>query len=88
MNKLAQLSVDEKHIHYATATDFCEIFTEEMHSLYLLSFLLTANKFSATEPGRRPHCLRELLEEVVQETLSTAVGLAECVRQCRNAVEN
>jgi hypothetical protein len=45
---LAQLqSVGERAIPYATATDFCEIFTEEMHSLYLLSFLLTADKDKA-----------------------------------------
>jgi hypothetical protein len=45
---LAQLqSGDERVIQYATATDFCEIFTEEMHSLYLLSFLLTADKHKA-----------------------------------------
>jgi hypothetical protein len=45
---LAQLeSVDERVIQYATVTDFCEIFTEEMHSLYLLSFLLTADKDKA-----------------------------------------
>ena len=45
---LAQLeSVDERVIQYATVTDFCEIFTEETHSLYLLSFLLTADKDKA-----------------------------------------
>jgi hypothetical protein len=45
---LAQLqSVDEGAIQYATAADFCEIFTEEMHSLYLLAFLLTADKDKA-----------------------------------------
>lgn len=47
---LAQLqSVDERGIQYATAADFCEIFTEEMHSLYLLSFLLTADKDKAEQ---------------------------------------
>jgi hypothetical protein len=47
---LAQLqSVDEKVIQYATATDFCDIFREEMHSLYLLSFLLTADKDKAEQ---------------------------------------
>lgn len=47
---LAQLqNVDETVIQYATATDFCNIFTEEMHSLYLLSFLLTADKDKAEQ---------------------------------------
>jgi hypothetical protein len=47
---LAQLqSVDERAIQYASVTDFCEIFTEEMHSLYLLSFMLTADKDKAEQ---------------------------------------
>jgi hypothetical protein len=47
---LAQLqSVDESAIRYATVADFCQIFTEEMHSLYLLSFLLTADKDKAEQ---------------------------------------
>jgi len=47
---LAQLqNVDETVIQYATATDFCKIFTEEMHDLYLLSFLLTADKDKAEQ---------------------------------------
>ena len=44
-----QQSGDERLIQYATVTDFCEIFTEEMHSLYLLSFLLTADKDKAEQ---------------------------------------
>lgn len=35
--------LDESTTKYATAIDYCKIFTEEMHSLYLLSFLLTAD---------------------------------------------
>jgi hypothetical protein len=31
---------EERHIPYATASDFCRAFTEELHSLYLLSLLL------------------------------------------------
>jgi hypothetical protein len=47
-NMLAQLqSGDERVTRYATVADFCEIFTEEMHSLYLLSLLLTADKDKA-----------------------------------------
>ena len=42
-------NVDERVIQYATVTDFCEIFTEEMHSLYLLSFMLTADKDKAEQ---------------------------------------
>lgn len=40
---------DEVVTPYAAATDFGEIFTEEMHSLYLLSFLLTADKDKAEQ---------------------------------------
>jgi hypothetical protein len=48
MNMLAQpLIVNEGVLPYAAAADFGEVFTEEMHSLYLLSFLLTADKDSA-----------------------------------------
>jgi hypothetical protein len=38
---------DERTTKYATVTDFCGIFTEEMHSLYLLSFMLTADNHKA-----------------------------------------
>jgi uncharacterized membrane protein YebE (DUF533 family) len=34
---------------YAAAADFCEVFTEEVHSLYLLSFLLIADKDKAEQ---------------------------------------
>jgi hypothetical protein len=34
---------------YAASADFGEIFTEEMHSLYLLSFLLTGDKDKAEQ---------------------------------------
>lgn len=44
----AQLQfVDEGITTYATPNDYCEIFTEEMHKLYLLAFLLTADKDQA-----------------------------------------
>ena len=47
---LAQLQgIDERATQYATVTGFCEIFTEEMHSLYLLSFLLTADQDRAEQ---------------------------------------
>jgi hypothetical protein len=35
--------VDETAASFATKTDFCKVFTEEMDSLYLLSLLLTAD---------------------------------------------
>ncbi len=35
--------VDESATRYPTAIDFLKTFNEEMHSLYLLAFLLTAN---------------------------------------------
>ena len=42
-------SACERVIQYPTVTDFCEIFTEEMHSLYLLSFVLTADHDKAEQ---------------------------------------
>ena len=35
--------IDERAAPYATGTDFWNILTDEMHSLYQLSFLLTAD---------------------------------------------
>ena len=40
---------EERPIPYATASDFCRAFTEELHSLYLLSLLLTADNDKAEE---------------------------------------
>jgi hypothetical protein len=40
---------DERTTNYATVTDFCAIFTEEMHSLYRLAFLLTADADKAEQ---------------------------------------
>jgi hypothetical protein len=40
---------DERTARYATVADFCGIFTEEMHSLYLLSFMLTADNHKAEQ---------------------------------------
>jgi hypothetical protein len=58
---LAQLQdIDERITKYATVTDFCEIFTEEMHSLYLLSFLLTADQ------GKAEQCFISGLGECVE----------------------
>jgi len=46
----AQLQIaDGGATPYAAAADFGEVFTEEMHSLYLLSFLLTADKDKAEQ---------------------------------------
>ena len=42
MLQLMQLA-DERATPYATVTDFFRTFNEEMHSLYLLAFLLTAD---------------------------------------------
>jgi hypothetical protein len=42
-------NADGGAITYAAAADFGEVFTEEMHSLYLLSFLLTADKDKAEQ---------------------------------------
>jgi DNA-directed RNA polymerase specialized sigma24 family protein len=45
---------------YAAATDFGEVFTEEMHSLYLLSFLLTADTDKAEQ------CFISALDECLE----------------------
>lgn len=42
-------AVDERVTTYATAADYCKIFDEEMQSLYLLAFLLTADKDKAEQ---------------------------------------
>jgi hypothetical protein len=41
--------VDERATSYPTVTDFFETFNEEMHSLYLLAFLLTADHDKAEQ---------------------------------------
>ena len=41
--------VNERATPYLTVTDFFNIFNEEMHSLYLLAFLLTADHDKAEE---------------------------------------
>jgi DNA-directed RNA polymerase specialized sigma24 family protein len=41
--------VDESATRYATVTDFVATFNEEMHSLYLLAFLLTADHDKAEQ---------------------------------------
>ena len=47
---LAQLlAVDEKVTTYESAIDYSNIFAEEMHSLHLLTFLLTADEDMAEE---------------------------------------
>jgi hypothetical protein len=42
-------SVDERVTSYSTVTDFFRDFNEEMHSLYLLAFLLTADHDKAEQ---------------------------------------
>jgi hypothetical protein len=42
-------SASERVIPHPTVTDFCGIFTEDMHSLYLLSFVLTADHDKAEQ---------------------------------------
>ena len=41
--------VDGRATRYATVTDFFAAFNEEMHSLYLLAFLLTADHDKAEQ---------------------------------------
>jgi hypothetical protein len=55
-------SVNETAVSYATKTDFCKVFTEEMDSLYLLSLLLTADNDKAQQ------CFVSAMGECVEET--------------------
>jgi hypothetical protein len=52
--------VDQRATPYPTVTDFFRTFNEEMHSLYLLSFLLTA------DPDRAEQCLVSAMGECVE----------------------
>ena len=52
-------SVEETATPYPTVADFLRAFNEEMHSLYLLSFLLTADHDKAEQ------CLVSAMEECV-----------------------
>jgi hypothetical protein len=61
MNMPAQPQIADGGVTpYAAAADFGEVFTEEMHSLYLLSFLLTADK------DRAEQCFIGALEECLE----------------------
>jgi hypothetical protein len=53
-------SVDERVTSYPTVTDFFRAFNEEMHSLYLLAFLLTADHDKAEQ------CLISAMEECLE----------------------
>jgi hypothetical protein len=48
MSKAKQIP-NEKTTQYATKTDFCQVFDQHMNSLYLLSFLLTADQEKAEQ---------------------------------------
>ncbi len=52
--------VDERATPYPTVIDFFTTFNEEMHSLYLLSFLLTA------DPDKAEQCLVSAMGECVE----------------------
>jgi len=52
--------VEERATPYPTVTDFLRTFNEEMHSLYLLSFLLTAHHDKAEQ------CLVSAMGECVE----------------------
>ena len=59
MLQLMQLA-DERATPYATVTDFFKTFNEDMHSLYLLAFLLTADHDNAEQ------CLVSAMGECVE----------------------
>lgn len=46
-NRVEHQVANHKAADYATPADFCRIFTKEMNQLYLLSFLLTADRTTA-----------------------------------------
>jgi hypothetical protein len=46
-HRVAHHVANNKAADYATPADFCRIFTKEMNQLYLLSFLLTADRTTA-----------------------------------------
>jgi DNA-directed RNA polymerase specialized sigma24 family protein len=50
---------NDKEMQYANSTDFCEIFNQDMNSLYLLSLLLTGDHAKAEQ------CFVEGLENAV-----------------------
>src|SRR6202161_977380 len=52
--------IDERATRYASVTDFFGTFNKEMHSLYLLSFLLTADHDKAEQ------CLVSAMGECVE----------------------
>src|ERR1700733_10825220 len=52
--------VDKRATSYPTVTDFLTTFNEEMHSLYLLAFLLTADHDKAEQ------CLISAMEECLE----------------------
>jgi hypothetical protein len=52
---------DDRATTYATGTDCCKILTDEMHSLYLLSFLLTA------DPDKAEQCFVSGMGEYEEE---------------------
>jgi hypothetical protein len=63
MNRTIMLAVGEERIaepnaRYATRSDYCRIFREDMPSLYLLAFLLTTNH------ARAEQCYVESMENV------------------------
>jgi hypothetical protein len=63
MNMLEPMQVvDERATPYATAADLFKTFTEEMHSLYLLSLLLTADNDKAEQcfVSAMGECLEEI----------------------------
>jgi hypothetical protein len=55
---------DAKHMRYANADDFIEIFNEEMRSLFLLCLLLTA------DIDKAEHCFVSGLEQCMSESCS------------------
>lgn len=69
--------VEEKATSYATASDFCKTFINEMSSLYLLALLLTGND------GKAERCFISALDECVEET---GVVRARAIALTRRAI--
>jgi hypothetical protein len=92
MNMPAQPEiVDGGDTPYAAAADFGEVFTKEMHSLYLLSFLLTADKDRAEQcfMGALGECLEGMGAFVKWARLwARRATIRQAIRMIKPAPEN
>jgi hypothetical protein len=67
-------NADERATPYASSVDFCEIFTAEMNSLYLLAFVLTGDNDKAEQ------CFVSALGECLEESGPFMEWALSCAR--------